>query len=116
LAAFFSRLATPSVYARAMAEDTHVLRRLVGLFGASAFLGEALVYRPELVDSVLFARGAPTVESTRRDVEVEIAEAAWPETTAEYGDAGEAFVGGLRHAKARVTMEVGLAELAGELK
>jgi [glutamine synthetase] adenylyltransferase / [glutamine synthetase]-adenylyl-L-tyrosine phosphorylase len=113
LASFFSRLATPSVYARAMAEDTFVLRRLVGLFGASSFLGEALAYRPELVDSVLFARGTPTVESTRNDVEIELAEAA--SETDEPIDA-EAFVGALRHAKARVTMEVGLAELAGELK
>ena len=31
-------------------------------------------------------------------------------------DPQDAFVGGLRHAKSRVTMEVGLAELAGELK
>ncbi|MDF2692100.1 MAG: Glutamate-ammonia-ligase adenylyltransferase [Labilithrix sp.] len=113
LASFFSRLATPSVYVRAMAEDTHVLRRLVGLFGASSFLGEALVYRPELADSVLFTRVAPTVESTRRDVEIELAEAS--SETDEPIDP-EAFVGALRHAKARVTMEVGLAELAGELK
>jgi glutamate-ammonia-ligase adenylyltransferase len=115
LASFFSRLATPSIYTRAMAEDLHVLRRLVGLFGASSFLGEALVYRPDLVDSVLFARGTPTVESTRNDVDVEVADAASHEAS-EYVDPGEAFVGALRHAKARVTMEVGLAELAGELK
>jgi len=117
LAAFFTRLATPSVYARAMAEDLHVLRRLVGLFGASAFLGESLAFRPELVDSVLFTKGAPTPESTRRDVEVEVAAAMAPELLAdEIVDAQDAFVGGLRHAKSRVTMEVGLAELAGELK
>lgn len=136
LASFFSRLSTPSVYARAMAEDTHVLRRLVGLFGASSFLGESLVYRPELVDSVLFAKVPPTAESTRRDVDVEIEEATAPESSGDPAqaaagltlpprsrrladqrvDSEEAFVGALRHAKARVTMEVGLAELAGELK
>jgi glutamate-ammonia-ligase adenylyltransferase len=111
LGAFFSRLATPSVYARAMAEDTHVLRRLVGLFGASAFLGEALVYRPELVDSVLFAKVAPTPEMTRRDVDNEVEQAGRD------GEVDtEAFVGALRRAKARVTMEVGLAELSGELR
>jgi [glutamine synthetase] adenylyltransferase / [glutamine synthetase]-adenylyl-L-tyrosine phosphorylase len=111
LASFFSRLPTPSVYARAMAEDMHVLRRLVGLFGASAFLGEALVYRPELVESVLFTKVAPTAEITRRDVEAEVLQAA----TDEDADP-EAFVSALRHAKARVMMEVGLAELAGELR
>lgn len=114
LAAFFARLATPSVYARAMAEDTHVLRRLVGLFGASAFLGEALVYRPELLESVLFAKGAPTAEGARRSVDAEVA-ACSPERLPDDVDPDDAFVGALRQAKARVTMEVGLAELAGEL-
>lgn len=118
LASFFSRVPTPSVYVRPLAEDTHVLRRLVGLFGASAFLGEALVYRPELVDSVLFTRVVPTVEATRRDVELELDEAAKVPS----GEAGtedtdaERFAFALRHAKSRVTMEVGLAELAGELR
>ncbi|MBX3222819.1 MAG: bifunctional [glutamate--ammonia ligase]-adenylyl-L-tyrosine phosphorylase/[glutamate--ammonia-ligase] adenylyltransferase [Labilithrix sp.] len=136
LASFFSRLLTPSVYARAMGEDTQVLRRLVGLFGASSFLGEALVYRPELVDSVVFTKVPPTPEITRSDVEAEILEATAPEPSSEPSSAAataprapvarrladervdqeEAFVGALRHAKARVTMEVGLAELAGELK
>jgi glutamate-ammonia-ligase adenylyltransferase len=117
LASFFSRVPTPSVYARSMAEDTHVLRRLVGLFGASSFLGEALVYRPELVDSVVFTKLVPTVDATRRDVDIEVADAA-EAAVSEDADASdpEAFVGALRHAKARVTMEVGLAELAGELR
>ena len=110
LASFFSRLPTPGVYTRAMAEDTHVLRRLVGLFGASAFLGEAIVYRPELADSVLFTKVTPTAEMTRKDVEAEVRQARSSE------DDTEAFVGALRHAKARVTIEVGLAELAGEIQ
>lgn len=116
LASFFSRLSTPSVYVRAMAEDTHVLRRLVGLFGASAFLGEAIVFRPELVDSVLFMKVPPTAERARSDVALEIAEAASAASARDGLGDPEAFVGALRHAKARVTMEVGLAELAGELK
>ncbi|MBX3226695.1 MAG: bifunctional [glutamate--ammonia ligase]-adenylyl-L-tyrosine phosphorylase/[glutamate--ammonia-ligase] adenylyltransferase [Labilithrix sp.] len=113
LAAFFARLGAPSVYSRAMAEDTHVLRRLVGLFGASAFLGESMVYRPELMDSVVFAKITPRPEVARSEVEIEVAAAA--EAT-EDTDATDALVGALRRAKARVTMEVGLAELAGELR
>jgi [glutamine synthetase] adenylyltransferase / [glutamine synthetase]-adenylyl-L-tyrosine phosphorylase len=109
LAGFFARLATPTVYTRAMAEDRHVLRRLVGLFGASAFLGEALIFRPELVEHVLFSKTLPTSESARLDVE--------NEALASQGDPDpEVFVGALRRSKARVTMEVGLAELAGELR
>ena len=107
LGAFFSRLVTPTVYTKAIAEDTHVLRRLVGLFGASAFLGEALANRPELMDSLLFQKIPPTPAIARADVDEEVSAA----------DADlDAFVGALRHAKARVTMEVGLAELAGELR
>ncbi|HVJ90305.1 MAG TPA: bifunctional [glutamate--ammonia ligase]-adenylyl-L-tyrosine phosphorylase/[glutamate--ammonia-ligase] adenylyltransferase, partial [Labilithrix sp.] len=116
LAAFFSRITTASVYARAMAEDTHVLRRLVGLFGASAFLGEAMVSRPELFDSLVFARGVPTAEAVRMDVDSEIAAATSPGAIGDDTDPNEAFVGALRRAKARVSMEVGLAELAGELR
>ncbi len=118
LASFFGRLVTPSVYTRAMADDPHVLRKLVGLFGASAFLATSLVNRPALVESVLFTRGAPTPESTRRDIDGEI-EAALSSALSNSGasdvDPEDPLVGALRRVKARVTMEVGLAELSGEI-
>lgn len=115
LGAFFSRLATPSIYARAMAEDKQVVRRLIGLFGASAFLGESLVYHPELVESVLFARGLPTAERARSNVDAEIQDATARTAEHEELDPADEFVGALRRAKSRTTMEVGLAELSGEL-
>jgi glutamate-ammonia-ligase adenylyltransferase len=115
LASFFSRLATPSVYARAMAEDQHVVRRLVGLLGASAFLGEALVYQPELVDSLLFAKVTPTPARAKQAVDLEVENARLAAADDE-GDPADRFVGALRRAKSRITMEVGLAELAGELQ
>ncbi len=116
LASFFSRFAAPSVYSRAMAEDRQLLRKVVGLFGASSFLGEALVSRPELMDAVLFIRSAPTPASAALRVreEIEAAEraaAVHPDTI----DPDDAFVGALRRAKARVIIEAGLAELSGEL-
>jgi [glutamine synthetase] adenylyltransferase / [glutamine synthetase]-adenylyl-L-tyrosine phosphorylase len=118
LASFFARLATPGVYAKAMADDLQVLRKLVGLFGASAFLGEKLVYHPEVVESVLFAKGAPTAEGARREVEEEVKAiergSAPDDPNAE--DPEEALVGTLRRAKTRITMEVGLAELSGEMR
>ena len=115
LAAFFTRLATPSVYARAMADDKQVVRKLVGLFGASAFLGESLVFHPELVESVLFAKGLPTPERARRQVDLEVADATARAHEHDDRDPADVFVGALRHAKARIMMEVGLAELSGEL-
>jgi glutamate-ammonia-ligase adenylyltransferase len=117
LAAFFARLGQPSVYARALADDPRAARRLVSLFGASAFLGASMVGHPELADRLLFARGQPTPESVRRDIDEEIAALA-PGLDADGPPSGldsEGFVGALRKAKGRVTIEVGLADLAGEL-
>jgi glutamate-ammonia-ligase adenylyltransferase len=108
MATFFARLGTPSVYARALAEDSRATRALVGLFGASAFLGASMVGHPELADRLLFGRGAPSPESARRAIDEEVA-ALGPDPDV------EDFVGALRRAKGRVTMEVGLADLAGEL-
>lgn len=114
LGGFFSRLATPSVYARSLAEDKYALRRLVGLFGASSFLGEALVYHPALALPVLFTKAVPTPEQARRDVAHEVEEAlARAPSEAEPHDV---LVGALRLAKTRVMLEVGLAELSGELR
>ncbi|MGO8997260.1 MAG: bifunctional [glutamate--ammonia ligase]-adenylyl-L-tyrosine phosphorylase/[glutamate--ammonia-ligase] adenylyltransferase [Polyangiaceae bacterium] len=115
MATFFARLGTPSVYARALAQDPRATRALVALFGASAFLGASMVGHPELADRLLFGRGAPTAESARRAIDEELAPlvvaAAGVETEIDVED----FVGALRRAKGRVTMEVGLADLAGEL-
>ncbi len=108
MAAFFARLSTPSVYVKALAEDSRAARRIAGLFGASAFLGESLAGHPELFDRLLFGRGAPTEDTARRAVDEEIAALTAPID-------GEELVGALRRAKRRVTMEVGLADLAGEL-
>ena len=113
MATFFARLGTPSVYARALAEDPRAARALVALFGASAFLGASMLGHPELADRLLFGRGAPTAESARQAIDDELAQLA-TEAAPEAPDP-EDFVGALRRAKGRVTMEVGLADLAGEL-
>jgi glutamate-ammonia-ligase adenylyltransferase len=110
LASFFARLGTPSVYVRALAEDPRLLRALCSLLGASAFLGEALAGHPDLVDRVVYARGVPVPEVARAQVDEEVAAL----TTDSAGDV-DAFVAALRRAKRRVTFEVGLADLAGEL-
>jgi glutamate-ammonia-ligase adenylyltransferase len=109
LAAFFARLATPGLYVRALADDPRVARALVSLLGASAFLGEALVGHPDLADRVVFARGVPSPEVARAQVDEEVASLG--EDAADV----DAFVGALRRAKRRLTFEVGLADLSGEL-
>jgi glutamate-ammonia-ligase adenylyltransferase len=110
MAALFARLVTPSIYARALADDPRVVRRVASLFGASAFLGEAMVAHPELVDSLLFGRGVPNAESAVRAVEEEVSA-----LSAEAAAEPDELVGALRRAKGRVTMEVGLADLGGDL-
>ncbi|WP_437735996.1 bifunctional [glutamate--ammonia ligase]-adenylyl-L-tyrosine phosphorylase/[glutamate--ammonia-ligase] adenylyltransferase [Sorangium sp. So ce1335] len=105
----FSRIRHLSVYARMLGEDPRALRRLVEALGSSAFIGDAMVRYPELVDVVLFARGAPGRDVIRHTIEESLSEAAPDE------DPEEALIAALRRAKARVTIEVGLADLSGEV-
>jgi glutamate-ammonia-ligase adenylyltransferase len=93
-----------------MADDDRLVRALCSLLGASAFLGESIVAHPDLVDSVLYARGVVTPEIARAQVDDEVARLSVSDAT----DVS-AFVGALRRAKRRVTFEVGLGDLAGEL-
>jgi glutamate-ammonia-ligase adenylyltransferase len=110
LARFFARLSTPSMYTRALAEEPWALRRLVNLFGSSAFLGEAIVGHPDLADRLLFGRGRPGIESARVAVEEEMAK-----LSSEAALDPDTFVGALRRAKGLVLLEVGFADLAAEL-
>jgi glutamate-ammonia-ligase adenylyltransferase len=110
LRTFFARVKRPGVYIKLLGDDTRAVRRLVEALGASAFIGDALANNPELGDVVLFARGAPTPEMARAEVAVALRETA----ASEAGD-DEAVVEALRRAKARVTLEVGLADLASQL-
>jgi [glutamine synthetase] adenylyltransferase / [glutamine synthetase]-adenylyl-L-tyrosine phosphorylase len=110
LARFFSRLAIPSVYARALADDPHHLRRMTNLFGASSFLGEVIVGHPELSDEILFRRGLPGVGDAERAVDEEVLA-----LSKEEAKEPNAFVGALRRAKRRVLLEVGFADLSEEL-
>jgi glutamate-ammonia-ligase adenylyltransferase len=109
LATLLGRVGTTGVYAKALAEDPRAARRLVGLFGASAFLGESMTRHPELMDRLLFGSGAPDPASAAGAVDDEVAGLG---AAAEDPDE---FVGALRRAKGRVLMEVGLADLAGDL-
>jgi glutamate-ammonia-ligase adenylyltransferase len=108
LSSLFERFATPGAYVRALAGDPQLVRALASLLGASTFLGETLVGHPDLVDRIVYARVAPTPELARTQLEEEVAAlGAAPDV--------DAFVGALRRAKRRVTFEVGLADLAGDL-
>ena len=109
LRTFFARAKPPAVYTHLLGAEPRLLRRLVEALGSSAFIGDAVAGNPELGDFVLFARGAPTREVIRRSIDAALTDTALDE------DPEEALVGALRRAKARVTIEVGLADLGGEM-
>ncbi len=110
LRTWLSRLRTPMVYVRPLAEEPRALRRLVAALGASRFLGNALANRPELAENMLWGRRTPTPQTARIEVDREVASLS-PEEAAD----PDAFVGALRRAKARMTIEIALADLGGEI-
>ncbi len=122
LRTFFARIRLPGVYVRFLGHDPRAVRRLVEALGASAFVGEAVTHNPELGDVALFSRGAPSLDEVREQVHAAAAEArdAPPVTPERAADSGlyepdERFVTAIRRAKARISIEVGLADLAGEI-
>ncbi len=110
---FFGRFRRPGIYLRLLAAEPRAVRRLCTVLGASAFLGEAVVQKPELGDLVLFSRAPLTPDQARADLGLEV-DAARGDDVGEGDDPDDAFVGALRRAKARVTVAVGLSDLAEE--
>ncbi len=110
---FFERLSPPGVesYVKALATDERALRRFVGLCGTSAYLGGSLVGHPELVDRLIFT--PPVVSDAGRGARLLAEEVAQLGHDARSDP--EEFVGALRRAKASLELEVGLADLAGEI-
>lgn len=122
LRTFFARLRLPAVYVKFLGDDPRAVRRLVEVLGASAFVGEAVTQNPELGDVALFAHLAPSPDEVRAQVLAETAKAceSAPVTPARAADSGlsepdERFITALRRTKARIVIEVGLADLAGEI-
>ncbi len=83
LADFFERLGGRWPYERLLLERPRLLRRLVGLFGASGTLSQALVGHPEDLDQLLSSE-APSVASIDRlhaRLEAELGDDPDPEVT-----------------------------------
>ena len=114
LRAFFGRFLAAGAYINALGDDPRALQRLITVFGASAFVGDAVSSRPELADVILFGGGA--VSDARAAVAAELENAAQsltPDTDPEERE--QAFIGALRTVKRRVTVEVAVADLAGTI-
>ena len=107
---FFARLGGGG-WERLLVEEPRLVRRLVGLFGASATLSTALIRHPEAVEETLLRAvppGADDVATTHAQIAAEVARTEGEEAT-------EAFVHALRRAKREITLHVGLAFVAGDL-
>lgn len=115
LRTFFARARGHGVYQRMLGDDPRAVRRLVEAFGASAFIGDAVIGNPELGEVVLFARRAPEPEEARREIEDAAGEALAKVGAASQEDVEDALVGAIRAAKARATIEVGLSDLESEI-
>jgi glutamate-ammonia-ligase adenylyltransferase len=114
LRAFFGRFPAPEAYVSALASDRMALRRLVTAFASSAFIGEAVLARPELADVILFGAGAISNPGAAVEVETE-AQAQMLSPDADTQEQRDALVSGLRIAKQRVLVEVATADLAGAI-
>lgn len=114
LRSFFGKFLAPAAYVNALGADLRALQRLITAFGASAFVGDAVSGRPELADVILFGGGA--VSDPQAAVRAEIwnaAESLSPD--ADRDEREESFIGALRAAKRRITVEVAVADLAGTI-
>ncbi|MFW5876318.1 MAG: bifunctional [glutamate--ammonia ligase]-adenylyl-L-tyrosine phosphorylase/[glutamate--ammonia-ligase] adenylyltransferase [Myxococcota bacterium] len=110
LADFFTRLGGPLGYDRVLVENPTLVRRMVGLFGASGTLSSALVTHPEEVDEALVLGAAPGLEAIRdahQEPPIRFADDTLPDP--------ETFVAALRRVKRQVTLQVGIAYVNGEL-
>ncbi len=112
LVPFFSRVASPEGYAKAFEGRPDALARLVSVLGTSRYLGEGLIGHPALVDRALFAFSVPRPGDAAKVLAEELRA-----TAARPGDEDplEAFVGATRRTRSRVLVDVGCAELAGEI-
>jgi [glutamine synthetase] adenylyltransferase / [glutamine synthetase]-adenylyl-L-tyrosine phosphorylase len=114
LRAFFGRFLAPAAYVNALGDDPRALQRLITAFGASAFVGDAVSSRPELADVILFGGGA--VSDPQAAVRAEIWNAAQSlSPDSDHQEREESFIGALRAAKRRITVEVAVADLAGTI-
>ena len=107
---FIGRFAIADGYVKALAEEPAAIRRIVHLFGASRYLGEALAGHPELVDALLFSRDLPSAGVARLSVEDELSR-----LDEDAQEDAHLVVGALRRAMWRTTLHVGLAGLSEEL-
>jgi [glutamine synthetase] adenylyltransferase / [glutamine synthetase]-adenylyl-L-tyrosine phosphorylase len=113
LRSVFQRIAAPGAYVAALADDPRALSRLFTVLGSSAFVGESIVTRPELLDIVLFGQGS--VSDVHAAVLHQLEDLMQKVDDLEPQERDEALVGAVRQVKSRILVEVAIADLAGSI-
>jgi len=110
LAEFASALTVPAGYLRLLHQRPAVARRLLDLFGQSAYLSAELVRTPELLDQ-LVSWDAEALHKPPERIRSELDGRAARAT-----DDPEQLLGALRRIKNEEVLRVGLGDIAGELE
>ena len=114
LRSFFGRFFAPEAYVIALAEDPRTLTRLLSVFGSSRFVGDQIVTRPDLADTILYGGGM--VSDPRAAIAIELhAQRVDTNAGATHNEAEQDFLTALNVAKRRVQVEVAIADLAGTI-
>jgi [glutamine synthetase] adenylyltransferase / [glutamine synthetase]-adenylyl-L-tyrosine phosphorylase len=113
LRSVFQRISAPGAYVSALADDPRALSRLFTVLGSSAFVGESIVTRPELLDVVLFGQGS--VSDVHAAVLHQLEDVMRQLEGLEPLERDEVLVGAIRQVKSRILVEVAIADLAGSI-
>jgi glutamate-ammonia-ligase adenylyltransferase len=116
LRALYGRFVSPTPYVTALARDAQVVGRLVTVLGASAFVGDAIVARPDLADVLFFDTEPMRPETAREAVRAEVDQMADRVSAgATDEERREELIEALRTAQGKVMLQVAVSDLGGEL-
>jgi glutamate-ammonia-ligase adenylyltransferase len=114
LRSYFAKVGPAAAVIRPLVDDSVALARFVNILGASAFVGDAIVARPDLADIVLFG-AAQLSEINPQEIvvqELEQMRRSLPDGVERY-EARDQFIAALRMAKGKVMVDVAAADLGG---
>ena len=112
LADLFDHIRGAARYAERLLEAPEKARGLIGLFGASESLAKTVIARPDLLDAVV-AGGAGAPDGTEIPALVEAAVSVAQRTATADDDPLDSAIGALRRTQREVTLQIGLADMAG---
>ncbi len=111
---FINRFVSPRSYVERLGADPRATARLVTVLGASAFVGEAVVSRPDLADITIF--GGPTRPGDAKRAMALAFDTFERIAKVDPDERRDAFVSAVRRAKGKMMVAVAVADLAGEIE